>query len=111
MKEKDYILATPAATAIIDQLRAQYGPIMFHLGGGCCGGNSPVCLEEGDLMLDQSDVLVAQVHDCAFWMGKTQLETRQDARLLLDVVKGGGGSFSLEIPLQMRFVLKNRVAS
>jgi uncharacterized protein (DUF779 family) len=35
------VVATPAAHALIDRLRAEHGAIMFHQSGGCCDGSSP----------------------------------------------------------------------
>ena len=42
------IAATPAATALIDDLRAKHGNLMFHQSGGCCDGSSPMCYPAGE---------------------------------------------------------------
>ena len=38
------VSATPAAVALIEQLTAQHGPIVFFQSGGCCEGSGPMCL-------------------------------------------------------------------
>ena len=42
------VTATPAAVALIEELRAEHGPVMFHQSGGCCDGSSPMCYPVGD---------------------------------------------------------------
>jgi uncharacterized protein (DUF779 family) len=42
-------------------------------------------------------------------LGKWQFEHWQDTHLTIDVTPGRGASFSLEIPLGVRFVTKSRL--
>jgi uncharacterized protein len=101
--------ATNAARKVIDDLREKYGPLMFHQSGGCCDGSAPMCFEEGELMIDNNDVKLGSVHGCDFFMAKDQFEYWKHTHLTLDVTKGRGASFSLEIPLGIRFVIKSRL--
>lgn len=103
------IAITPAAEAVVDQLRAKHGPLMFHQSGGCCDGSAPMCFEVGELMLNETDVLLGRIHDCEFYMSRDQFEYWKHTHLTLDVVPGRGASFSLEIPLGLRFVVKSRL--
>jgi uncharacterized protein len=103
------IASTSAAEQVIDQLRARYGPLMFHQSGGCCDGSAPMCFEEGELMTNETDVLLGTIHGCPFYMSRDQFEYWKHTHLTLDVVKGRGASFSLEIPLGIRFVIKSRL--
>lgn len=100
---------TEKAKAVIDQLREKHGPLMFHQSGGCCDGSSPMCFEEGELMLDDSDVHLGDVHGCPFYMSKFQYEYWQHTHLTVDIVPGRGSSFSLEIPLGLRFIIRSRL--
>lgn len=93
------VLSTDAAGAVIDQLREQHGDLMFHQSGGCCDGSSPMCFPKGELMLNETDVWLGRIHGCDFYMSKDQFEYWQHTQLIVDVVKGRGASFSLEIPL------------
>jgi uncharacterized protein (DUF779 family) len=103
------VLVTKEAEAIIDQLRNQYGELMFHQSGGCCDGSSPMCFEKGELMLDDSDVWLGNIHGCNFYMSKDQFEYWEHTQLTVNITKGRGASFSLEIPLGLRFIIESRL--
>jgi hypothetical protein len=98
---------TEKAKAIIDQLRAEHGELMFHQSGGCCDGSSPMCFAKGELMLDESDILLGELHGCPYYMSAFQYKYWQHTHLTIDVVPGRGSSFSLEIPLGLRFIVKS----
>jgi len=105
------VLATKAAKNIIEQLREQHGPLMFHQSGGCCDGSSPMCFPKGELLINETDVWLGNIHDCDFYMSKDQFEYWQHTQLTVNIVKGRGASFSLEIPLGIRFVVESRLFS
>jgi uncharacterized protein (DUF779 family) len=102
---------TPEAEAVVDQLRAKNGDLMFHQSGGCCDGSSPMCYPKGEFIVGSSDVWLGEVAGCDFYMAKDQFEFWQHTELTIDVTEGRGASFSLEIPLGLRFVTKSRVFS
>lgn len=102
---------TEDATKVIDQLRAKNGELMFHQSGGCCDGSSPMCYPKGEFIVGSSDVWLGEVAGCDFYMAKDQFEFWQHTELTIDVTEGRGASFSLEIPLGLRFVTKSRVFS
>ena len=52
------VAATPAALALIGELTAEHGPILFHQSGGCCDGSSPMCYPKGDLMIGDGQCVV-----------------------------------------------------
>ena len=108
-KQKEQVAVTPAAAEVIDQLRERHGPLMFHQSGGCCDGSSPMCFQEGEFMIDDSDILLGEAHGCRFYMSKFQYEYWKHTHLTVDVVKGRGASFSLEIPLGLRFIIKSKL--
>ncbi|GAB3563124.1 DUF779 domain-containing protein [Spirosoma luteolum] len=103
------IAVTPDATAVIGQLRAQHGPLMFHQSGGCCDGSSPMCFAQGDFIVGASDVWLGQIDGCDFWMADDQFTYWQHTHLTVDVTPGRGASFSLEIPLGVRFLIRSRL--
>lgn len=105
------VLITAAAQEVIDQLRQRHGDLMFHQSGGCCDGSSPMCLPKGELMLNETDVWLGNIHDCDFYMSKDQFEYWKHTQLTVNVVKGRGASFSLEIPMGVRFVIESRLFS
>jgi len=103
------VSVTPAAEAIIDQLREQHGALMFHQSGGCCDGSSPMCFAVGDYRLGSRDLCLGEVHGCKFYMGAQQFEYYKNSHTIVDVVPGRGASFSLEIPLGVRFLTRSRL--
>ncbi len=105
------VQVTDAAIATIDQLRAEHGPLMFHQSGGCCDGSSPMCFEQGELMINETDAYLGDIHDCPFYMSRDQFAYWEHTQLTVDIVPGRGASFSLEIPLGIRFVIKSRLFS
>jgi uncharacterized protein (DUF779 family) len=100
---------TPEALTVIAALRKQYGPLMFHQSGGCCDGSSPMCFEEGEFRIGESDILLGRVENCPFYMSRDQYEYWKHTHLTLDVTKGRGSSFSLEIPMGIRFIIRSRL--
>ncbi len=100
---------TPAALDVIEKLRIQYGPLMFHQSGGCCDGSSPMCFAQGDFIVGQSDVWLGQIDGCDFWMSDDQFEYWKHTHLTVDVTPGRGASFSLEIPMGVRFLIRSRL--
>ncbi len=111
MKDIPRVLVTDEAKKIISELRAKNGKLMFHQSGGCCDGSSPMCYADGDFIVGRSDVWLGAIDDCNFFMAKDQFEFWQHTELTIDVTAGRGASFSLEIPLGVRFVTKSRVFS
>lgn len=103
------ISASEKAIDLIRQLRSKYGQLIFHQSGGCCDGSQPMCFEQGDFIIGQSDVQIGETEGCEFWMCKDQFEYWQHTHLTLDVTQGRGASFSLEIPLGVRFIIHSRL--
>lgn len=103
------VLITDKAKELIDRLRKMHGPLMFHQSGGCCDGSQPMCFADGEFKTGDSDVKLGDVYDCPFWMSRDQYEYWKHTQLTLDAVEGRGSSFSLEIPMGYRFMIRSRV--
>lgn len=100
---------TIEAIKILNRLKEKHKSLIFHQSGGCCDGSSPILLEKEDFYLDENDVLLGIVEGICFYMGKDQFEYWKHTHLTIDVVKGRGASFSLEIPLGFRFIIHSRL--
>ncbi len=100
---------TGEAAALVDRLRGQHGDLIFHQSGGCCDGSSPMCFQKGDFRIGSRDVWLGDIHGCPFYMSADQFEYWKHTHLTIDVTAGRGSSFSLEIPLGLRFVTKSRL--
>jgi uncharacterized protein (DUF779 family) len=105
------IVATPAAQALIDELRARHGDIMFHQSGGCCEGSAPMCLKLGEFLVGDSDVKLGLVHGVPFYMAKFQFQYWEHTHMTLDAIPGHGGQFSLEQGTGKHFLIRSRLFS
>lgn len=106
------ILTTPQADALIAQLTARHGPLMFHQSGGCCDGSAPMCFPRGEFKVGAQDVLLGHVAgDVPVWIGAAQFEYWRHTQITIDVVPGRGAGMSLESPEGVRFIVRSRVFS
>lgn len=103
------VTATEEALELIDHLKEMHGDLMFHQSGGCCDGSSPMCFERGEFKVGGSDVLLGEIGDTPFYMGRDQYDYWKHTQLIIDAVEGRGGMFSLEGPEGKRFLTRSRV--
>src|ERR1700760_224959 len=103
------VVSTEAAVALMETVAPKHGPLMFHQSGGCCDGSSPMCYPRGEFLVGDSDVLLATLGDTPFYMSRSQFEYWKHTQIILDVVPGRGGMFSLEGPEGLRFLVRSRV--
>jgi uncharacterized protein len=103
------VLATEAALRLIERLKGKYGPLLFHQSGGCCDGSSPMCYPRGEFLIGEHDVLLGEIGETPFYMSAAQYEYWKHTQLIIDVVPGRGGMFSLEGPEGVRFLTRSRV--
>lgn len=109
MSDTRQVLASEAALALIERLKAKHGELMFHQSGGCCDGSSPMCFPKGEFLLGDSDVLLGEIGGAGFYMSKSQFEYWRHTQLTVDVVPGRGGMFSLEGSEGVRFLIRSRI--
>lgn len=103
------VLVTKQASELISELKQQHGELMFHQSGGCCDGSQPMCFQKGEFRLGSSDIQLGTIDDCGFYMSRDQYEYWKHTQLNIDITKGRGSSFSLEIPLGYRFIVQSRL--
>jgi uncharacterized protein (DUF779 family) len=103
------VTVSQEAKEVINTLKLKFGPLMFHQSGGCCDGSQPMCFELGDFKVGQSDVCIGNIEGCDFWMSKDQFEYWKHTQLHIHVTQGRGSSFSLEIPMGLRFITQSRL--
>jgi len=103
------VSVTEKAKAVIDQLKQKHGDLMFHQSGGCCDGSSPMCFAKGDFLVGSRDLCLGEIEECKFFMAADQFEYYKNSHIVVDVTEGRGASFSLEIPLGLRFMAVSRI--
>ena len=102
------VVATEATVELLKFLKKKHGPVIFHQSGGCCDGSSPMCYPDGDLILGDQDVLLGEIEGTPFYMHKSQYDYWKHTQLIIDVVSGRGGMFSLEGVEGKRFLTRSR---
>lgn len=100
---------TPAARAFLAEIVAEHGPVLFHQSGGCCDGSSPMCYPQGEFLLGVRDVKLGEVDGAPFYIGGAQAHAWSGTELIIDVVPGRGGMFSLDNGRERRFLTRSRV--
>ncbi|MFD1253035.1 hypothetical protein DEVEQU_02477 [Devosia equisanguinis] len=103
------VIATPAAIALIGEITARHGAIMFHQSGGCCDGSSPMCYPQGEFIIGDRDVKMGEIGGYPFYMSPSQFEYWQHTQLIIDAIAGRGGMFSLDNGTERRFLTRSRV--
>lgn len=104
------VVATPAALELLALLQAQHGrDLLFHQSGGCCDNSAANCYLPTDLTIGAQDVLLGEVGGVPFYIGKSQYAYWQHTQLILDVVEGQGGTFSLEGSTGKAFHTRSRL--
>ena len=103
------VIATPAALAMMAALRERHGPLMFFQSGGCCDGSTPMCYAAGEFNLSDTDVHLGDLAGAPFYMGMEQFAYWEHTQLIIDVVDGNGGMFSLDNGTGRRFLTRSRL--
>ena len=107
----DRVTATQAALALIAELRERYGPVLFHQSGGCCDGSSPMCYPQAEFIVGDRDVLLGEIGGAPVYISASQFEAWRHTQLIIDVVPGRGGMFSLDNGTERRFLTRSRTFS
>ncbi|WP_425416661.1 DUF779 domain-containing protein [Oricola indica] len=101
--------ATDAARELIADIRQEHPEIIFHQSGGCCDGSSPMCYPAADFRVGASDVKLGEIDGVAVYISGPQFAAWKHTQLILDVVPGRGGMFSLDNGREKRFLARARI--
>jgi uncharacterized protein (DUF779 family) len=105
----DKVIATPAALELVEFLKQKHGTVMFHQSGGCCDNSAANCYLPGEITMGAGDVFLGKIGDADFFISKSQYATWRHTQLIIDVIEGHGGTFSLEGPEGKAFHTRSRV--
>ena len=103
------VIATESALALIAQLKAEHGEIMFHQSGGCCDNSAANCYLPTDLTIGAYDVHLGDIGGVPFYISASQYEYWKHTQLIIDVTDGHGGTFSLEGSTGKAFLTRSRL--
>ena len=68
-----------------------------------------MCFPRGEFLVGDQDVLLGDIGGQPFYIGGAQFEYWRHTHLIIDVVPGRGGMFSLEGPEGVRFLTRSRL--
>ncbi len=103
------VLATDSAIALIAEIRRDYPEILFHQSGGCCDGSSPMCYPANEFRVGETDVKLGEIGGVPVYISGSQFEVWKHTQLIIDVVPGRGGMFSLDNGREKRFLTRSRL--
>ena len=107
----DQVEATQEALDLIEDIKKDYGEVLFHQSGGCCDGSAPMCFQKGDFLIADHDVQMGEIGGVPFYIGGLQFEVWKHTRLIIDVVDGQGGMFSLDNGRGKRFITRSEICA
>jgi uncharacterized protein (DUF779 family) len=90
--------ATPRATAMVQRLVREHGPVAIYQSGGCCDGSLPLCLLRDELGQGPNDLLLGDVVGVPFYIDAEQYQRWGKPEFLLGVASGAPEGFSLGLP-------------
>ena len=103
------VVATDAALALIREIQADHPQILFHQSGGCCDGSSPMCYPADDYIVGDRDVKLGEIGGVPVYISESQFDVWKHTQLIIDVVPGRGGMFSLDNGREKRFLTRSRL--
>jgi uncharacterized protein (DUF779 family) len=105
------VVITSDAATLLGQLQEWHGPVMFHQSGGCCDGSSPMCYAQGDFLIGDYDVKMGEIGGAPFYISGSQYEAWKHTDIVIDVVPGRGGMFSLDNGREKRFLVRSEMCA
>lgn len=105
------VLATGAALAFVKEIQQDHPHILFHQSGGCCDGSSPMCYPADEYIVGDNDVKLGEIGGVPVYISASQFEVWKHTQLIIDVVPGRGGMFSLDNGRERRFLTRSRLFS
>ncbi|TAY54283.1 DUF779 domain-containing protein [Rhizobium leguminosarum] len=103
------VLATDTALDLIAEIKRDHPDILFHQSGGCCDGSSPMCYPANEFMIGDNDVKLGEIGGVPVYISASQFEAWKHTQLIIDVVPGRGGMFSLDNGREKRFLTRSRL--
>ena len=104
----DQVEATETALKLIEDIKKDYGDIIFHLVVAVTVLHQ--CVFKKVFLIADHDVQMGEIGGVPFYIGSLQFEAWLYTRLIIDVVEGQGGMFSLDNG-RVRFITRSELCS
>ena len=70
-----------------------------------------MCFRQDEFKVGSGDVLLGEIEGCPVYISGPQFQAWADSQLTIDLIEGGGDSFSLEAADGVRFLTRSRLLS
>jgi len=100
---------TEKTRQLVADLKDTHGDLVFHQSGGCCDGSAPMCFPRDEFRVGSRDKYLGMIDGQPFFIAEDQYAYWEHTHLIIDVVPGRGGMFSIEGPSGNRFLTRSRV--
>lgn len=100
---------TEKTKKLVEEIASTNGDLVFHQSGGCCDGSAPMCFPRSEFRVGSRDKYLGMIGSHPFFISEDQYAYWEHTHLIIDVVTGRGGMFSLEGPSGQRFLTRSRV--
>lgn len=111
VEEVEKVVVTEAALALLEEIRAEHGDVVFKISAGCCDGTGPMCFREADVMIGVNDVKLGEADNAGIWAAPSIAELWQNSQMILDAGPGTGAGFSLDNGRTTHFLTRSRILS
>ena len=68
-----------------------------------------MCYPQSEFLIGDNDVRLGEIGGAPFYISQSQFEYWKHTQLIIDVVEGRGGMFSLENGRGVRFLVRSRL--
>ena len=103
------LIATEKAIEVVEMLKAKHGNLLFQQSAGCCDGTVPMCFQADGHYISSQNILIGEIAGVPYYIDKKQYDYLKHLQILVDVMEGQGGSFSLESVEGYAFIMHSKV--
>ena len=105
------VVATEAARALLAEMKAEHGALVFQMSAGCCDGSGPMCYRQDDAFIGDSDIKLGEVDGTGIWASTSIAGLWENSQMILDAAQGSGNGFSLDNGQTRHFITRARIVS
>ncbi|WP_282182585.1 DUF779 domain-containing protein [Aliiroseovarius marinus] len=109
VEDVEKVVVTEAALALLEEIRAEHGDVVFKISAGCCDGTGPMCFREADVIIGVNDVKLGDADNAGIWATPSIADLWKNSQLILDAGPGTGAGFSLDNGRTTHFLTRSRI--
>ncbi|WP_095588404.1 DUF779 domain-containing protein [Actibacterium ureilyticum] len=110
-ENSEKVVVTDAALALLAELRAEHGDVVFKISAGCCDGSGPMCFRAADAFIGVNDIQLGDADGAGIWAAPSVAGLWENSQMILDAGPGSGAGFSLDAGRSTHFLTRARILS